>query len=272
MRNSGRIPHLNSDDIRLIRGLLVLIVDGLLDGLRRRLGCVLRMLLVLRMRRIARVRMLHLLLLLRGHVHGPHDGRRNGVVRAAVKLVKRGQFRRIFGRSHVTDRLANHHLLSDVTARSVRRFRRTGHKLARENVLDAFDGQRDLLLVSQAEDSEIFQILPRQLSHILHRSVALPPQTGTVLRQTQKRQPLLQRVRNEFRQSVRYVQLCNFRFEFLPVVGLLDADSSQILMKDFNEKSVTSGGTKCQVSWRCLTSGVMRVMVCMSYPDCTKRS
>ena len=69
-----------------------------------------------------------------------------------------------------------------------------GHVLAGQDVLDALDGQRDLLLVAQTQDAKVFQILPRQLSDVFDGAVALASETGTVLGQSQQSQPLFQRI------------------------------------------------------------------------------
>ena len=71
----------------------------------------------------------------------------------------------------------------DVAARQ--RLDRHGHILAGQDVFDALDGQRDLLLVTQTQDAKILQILPRQLRDILDGAVSLTSQTRAVLSQSQ---------------------------------------------------------------------------------------
>lgn len=72
--------------------------------------------------------------------------------------------------------------MSDVAAR--RGFAGNGHVFTLQDIFDAFDGQCDLLLVTQAKDTKVFEILPRQLSDILDGAVTLASQTGTVFSQS----------------------------------------------------------------------------------------
>ncbi len=96
-------------------------------------------------------------------------------------------------------------------------------------VLRPLDRQKKSLLMSKPEEANILEVLDGDLAEVVDREIPLALKLSLVLRQPDQVQPLVQRGRDEVRQSVWNCQLRDLRLELLSVVGFLNADRCEIL-------------------------------------------
>ncbi len=100
---------------------------------------------------------------------------------------------------------------------------------SRLEVLRSLDRQKQTLLMSKPEQSNILEILDGDLAEVVDGEIALALKLSLVFGQPDQVQPLVQRGRDEVRQPVRNSQLGDLRLELLSVVGFLNANRGEIL-------------------------------------------